>query len=444
MGGRRGRRLPAEPVSLTVERISHEGRGIAHHDGRTAFIQGALPGETVSAVIKRRRRRQEEGQAVEITSHPAASRVEPPCPHFGICGGCSLQHMDPGAQIAHKQAALAELLANTGGVTPAEWLAALTGPTQGYRRRARLGVKYVPRKDDRVLVGFRERFSPHVADIDSCHILDERVGRVLDELAGLVRGLSIPDRIAQIEVAAGDEAVALVFRNLRELSPDDRAALIAFGDRHGFLIFEQPGNESTVAPVGHAHTRVHYALPDYGLRFAFAPTDFTQVNADINRQMVPLALELLEITPDARVLDLFCGLGNFTLPIAREAQAVIGLEGAEPLVERGRENAAANGLENVRFEAADLTTMTPDAAFLGGPIDRVLLDPPRSGALEVLPAIARLAPERIVYVSCGPATLARDVGELVHQHGYRLDKAGLMDMFPHTGHAEAIALLTRT
>ena len=443
MGGRRGRRLPKGPIELDIDRLSHEGRGIGRHDERTAFIQGALPGERVSAEIRRRRRRQEEGQALEVLGEPSTDRVAPPCPHFGICGGCSLQHMDPVAQIRHKADTLAELLLHIGGVTPERWLEPLTSPTAGYRRRARLGVKYVPRKGDRVLVGFRERFSPFVADIDSCHVLDPRVGGLLPALAELVRGLSIPDRIAQIEVAAGDEAVGLVFRNLRALSVADREALIEFGALHGLLIFEQPGNESTVAPVGHESTRLHYRLPDFDLEFAFAPTDFTQVNAGMNRQMVNQAVELLALEPHSHVLDLFCGLGNFTLPVARRAATVIGLEGAESLVERGRENAIANGIDNARFAAADLTALEPTAAWLGGAIDRVLLDPPRSGALEILPAIGRLRPERIVYVSCGPSTLARDAGELVHQHGYRLESAGIMDMFPHTGHAEAMAVFTR-
>lgn len=442
MGGRRARRLPIEPVSMRIERISHEGRGIAHHDGRTAFVQGALPGEQAEVKIRRRRRRQDEGEAVSISA-PANDRVSPPCPHFGICGGCSLQHMDSAAQVRHKQASVADLLTHVGGVSPDRWLPALTGPTQGYRRRARLGVKYVPRKGDRVLVGFRERFSPFVADMDSCHVLDARIGQLLPALAELIRGLSIPDRIAQIEVAAGDQSVGLVFRNLRELSGNDREALIAFGQTHQILMFEQPGNESTVAPLGHSQIRVDYALAEMGLTFAFSPTDFTQVNAAINRQMVPQALELLALEPAHRVLDLFCGLGNFTLPIAQQAAVAIGVEGAESLVERGRENAMRNGIENAQFYAADLTQIEPDAEWLGGHIDRVLLDPPRSGALEVLPAIAKLAPARIVYVSCGPATLARDAGELVHQHGYRLECAGVMDMFPHTAHAEAMALFTR-
>lgn len=443
MGGRRSGRLPQAPIELDIDRISHEGRGIGHNDGRTVFVQGALPGERVSVDIHRQRRRQQEGQALSVVAEAAADRVTPPCEFFGVCGGCSLQHMDPAAQVRHKETTLAELLRHGGDVVPDRWLAPLTGPTAGYRRRARLGVKYVPRKDDRVLVGFRERFSPFVADIESCHVLDARVGDLLVALADLVRGLTIPDRIAQIEVAAGDDSVGLVFRNLRELAPVDREALIAFGHAHDLLIFEQPGNESTVAPVGHSTERLHYRLDEFGLSFAFAPTDFTQINAAINRQMVPQAIEQLALDPESRVLDLFCGLGNFTLPIARQAASVFGVEGAEALVSRGRENAALNGIDNARFEAADLTRLAPDADWLGGGIDRVLLDPPRSGALEVLPAIAGLGPSRIVYVSCGPSTLARDAGELVHRYGYRLETAGLMDMFPHTGHAEAMAVFSR-
>lgn len=443
MGGRRSGRLPQAPIELDIDRISHEGRGIGHNDGRTVFVQGALPGERVSVDIRRQRRRQQEGQALSVVAEPAADRVTPPCEFFGVCGGCSLQHMDPAAQVRHKATTLAELLRHGGDVVPDRWLAPLTGPTAGYRRRARLGVKYVPRKDDRVLVGFRERFSPFVADIESCHVLDARVGDLLVALADLVRGLTIPDRIAQIEVAAGDDSVGLVFRNLRELAPVDREALIAFGHAHDLLIFEQPGNESTVAPVGHSTERLHYRLDDFGLSFAFTPTDFTQINAAINRQMVPQAIEQLALDSESRVLDLFCGLGNFTLPIARHAASVIGVEGAEALVSRGRENAALNGIDNARFEAADLTRLGPDADWPGGGIDRVLLDPPRSGALEVLPAIADLGPSRIVYVSCGPSTLARDAGELVHRYGYRLEAAGLMDMFPHTGHAEAMAVFSR-
>lgn len=442
MARKQGRRVPKEPVNLEIEGLSHEGRGIAHKDGRIVFVQGALPGERVSARILKRRRQQDEGQALSI-ENPAADRVDPPCAHAGTCGGCSLQHLSTEAQLQHKTDSLRELLSRVGQVTPSNWLPPLTGPTTGYRRRARLGAKYVPRKDDRVLVGFRERFSPFIADIDRCMVLDSRVGQHLNALAELIRSLDIPDRIAQIEVAAGDEAVGLVFRNLRTLSPGDRAKLIAFGEAHDFLMFEQPGNESTVAPLGHGVDRLHYALPDHDLRFAFAPTDFTQINAEINRQMVTQAIHLLAIESHHRVLDLFCGLGNFTLPMARQAASVIGVEVAESLVERGRENALLNGIENAVFTAADLATADADVVRPLGTIDRVLLDPPRSGAAEVLPAIAALGAERIVYVSCGPATLARDAGELVHRHGYRLETVGVMDMFPHTIHAEAMALFVR-
>lgn len=443
MGRRQGRRLPAEPVDVEIERLSHEGRGIAHHDGRVMFIQGALPGEKVSAKILKRRRQQDEGQALSV-EQPAPDRVDPPCVHAGICGGCSLQHMSVEAQLKHKSESLAELLSRVGQVSPNRWLPPLTGPTSGYRRRARLGAKFVPRKGDRVLVGFRERFAPFIADIDRCEVLDVRVGERLSDLATLIRSLDIPDRIAQIEVAAGDDEVGLVFRNLRPLSPTDRDKLIAFGKAHQILMFEQPGNEQTVAPVGHTQSRIHYSLPEFDLRLAFSPTDFTQINAAINRQMVHQAIELLALDPTHRVLDLFCGLGNFTLPIARQAAEVIGVEGADSLVERGRENALLNEIDNVTFSAADLTDTNSQPLQSFGKMDRVLLDPPRSGALEVLPAVAALGAERIVYVSCGPATFARDAGELVHTHGYQLEAVGVMDMFPHTSHAEAMGLFVRS
>mgnify|MGYP001086836526 CR=1 FL=1 len=443
MGKRQGRRPPAEPVDVLIEGLSHEGRGIAHNDGRVLFIQGALPGETVSAKIHKRRRQQDEGQATHV-EQPAADRVEPPCSYAGVCGGCSLQHMSVEAQLKHKADSLSELLTRVGRITPQRWLPPLSGPTTGYRRRARLGAKFVPRKGDRVLVGFRERFSPFIADIDHCEVLDRRVGERLSDLSELIRSLDIPDRIAQIEVAAGDDAVGLVLRNLRPLSDADRAKLVAFGELHGFRVFEQPGNEQTVAPIGHTATRLHYALPEFDLRFAFAPTDFTQINASINRQMVHQAVELLALEPTHRVLDLFCGLGNFTLPIARQAGTVIGIEGAESLVERGRENAQLNGIHNVEFLAADLTRVDAGGIPSLNGIDRVLLDPPRSGAIEVLPTIAALGAERIVYVSCGPATFARDAGELVHTHGYELEAVGVMDMFPHTSHAETMGVFVRS
>lgn len=430
-------------METVVSGFSHEGRGIAHVGEKTVFLDGALPGERVRFQYTRRHRKRDEGRTVEVLE-ASPRRIEARCPHFGTCGGCSLQHLSPADQIEHKAGVLAEHFRHMGGVTPERWLEPLTGPVWGYRRKARLAVKHVPRKDDRVLVGFREKHSPFVADIDECHVLDPRVAEQLPRLAGLIRGLDAHDRIPQIEVAAGDDAVGLVFRNLVELTEHDRAALVAFGQAHGFSVYQQPGNESTVEALWPEAPELTYRLPAFDVELRFAPTDFTQINAGINEPMVARALELLAPEPDSRVLDLFCGLGNFTLPIARHAGFVTGVEGAESLVARGRENAERNGLSGrTAFHAADLTADLAGRPWLGEGVDRVLLDPPRSGAAEMLPAIAALAPERIVYVACGPSTLARDAGRLVNDHGYRLTAAGVMDMFPHTAHVESIALFER-
>ncbi|ABI56703.1 23S rRNA (uracil(1939)-C(5))-methyltransferase RlmD [Alkalilimnicola ehrlichii MLHE-1] len=440
--GRRRRRLPREPFEIAITGLSHEGRGIAHHDERTLFVHGALPGERVRAVYTKRRRSVAEARVVEVVS-PAPERIAPHCPHFGVCGGCSLQHLTPERQVELKQSVLMEQFHHMGGVQPERVLAPLTGAPWGYRRKARLAVKHVPRKGG-VLVGFREKHSPFVAEMDRCPVLDPRVGERLTELGRLIEGLSIPDRVPQIEVALGDETGALVFRNLAPLTAADLNRLAGFARDSGLAVYQQPGNEATMAlvhdPVGR---RLDYALPGHGVRLGFRPGDFTQVNAEINRAMVDQALDLLAVEPGQRVLDLFCGLGNFTLPLARRASEVVGVEGAEALVERGRENALRNGLDNVRFYGADLTLAAADQPWATGGFDRVLLDPPRSGAFEVLGLVAALGPKRIVYVSCGPATLARDAGELVHRHGYRLTAAGVMDMFPHTAHVESMAVFQR-
>lgn len=442
MSRRRKNKLPKAPVEVEVDRLSHEGRGIAQVDERAVFITNALPGERVSFQFTKRNRKKAEGRAVEVL-RPAPERIEPGCPHFGYCGGCSLQHLPPEAQIRHKGQVLAEQFQHMGGVTPERWLAPLTGPVWGYRRKARLAVKYVPAKGDRVLVGFREKHSPFVADLEECPVLDPRVGTRLQDLSALIRELSIPDAIPQIEVAAGDEAVGLVLRNLRDFSEPDLDRLKAFAEETGFCLYQQPGNESTITPIHPAAPRLTYRLPAHGVEIEFLPSDFTQVNADINRQMVDRALELLDLQPEDRVLDLFCGLGNFTLPMARQCREVIGVEGAEPLVERGRHNARLNDIPNTAFHAADLTHDQSAAPWWGEGFDQVLLDPPRTGAAEVLPALAATGARRIVYVSCGPATLARDAGLLVHEHGYRLVAAGVMDMFPHTGHVESMAVFER-
>ncbi len=440
MGRRRRPRLPKEPVRLQISGLSHEGRGIAQLDGKTLFVHGALPGETVVARYTRRHRRYDEAAVLEV-EQASPERVEPRCPHFGTCGGCSLQHLPPERQIAFKQGVLLELLRHMGGIAPETVLPPLQGSPWGYRRKARLAVKDVPRKG-RVLVGFREKYSPYVADMDSCEVLDPRVGQRLDALSALVAGMSRPDRIPQIEVAIGDNGVALVFRNLEPLTAGDRERLADFGRDNDIMMLEQPGNEHTVAPVWPPNPELHYVVA--GETLNFRPTDFTQVNAELNLKMVDRALNLLAPAPGDRILDLFCGLGNFTLPLARRAAEVVGVEGDPALVERARENARNNGLGWAEFHVANLAEPVDHLPWARVAFNKVLLDPPRSGAQEVLPQVAGFRPERIVYVSCNPSTLARDAGELVHRYGYQLRSAGVMDMFPHTAHVESIACFQRS
>ncbi len=438
---RRRSRIPAEPVDVEVSSLSHEGRGIAHVDGKATFVHGALPGERVRMRYTRRHRRFDEGR-VEAVLTPSPERIEPRCPNFGVCGGCSLQHMPADAQIRFKQDVLLEQLGQFGSVQPERVLEPLTGPVWGYRRKARLAVKDVPGKG-RVLVGFREKHSPYVADMTECHVLDPRVADRLSDLSGLIAGLSCRDRLPQIEVAIGGDTVALVFRNLRPFTTADHEALAAFGRQHGFAMYEQPGNEDTVAPVWPAEPRLAYRPAPGEPEIVFQPTDFTQVNHDINAAMVGRALEYLAPKADDRILDLFCGLGNFSLPLARRAGTVVGVEGDERLVRRARENATASGLTNAAFHAADLSREDEQPQWLSDGFDSILLDPPRSGAAEVIPRLGGLGAGTIVYISCNPATLARDAGMLVHDHGYRLEAAGVMDMFPHTAHVESIAVFRK-
>ncbi|WP_290647693.1 23S rRNA (uracil(1939)-C(5))-methyltransferase RlmD [Aquisalimonas sp.] len=435
---RRRSRIPGEPVDVQVESLSHEGRGIAHIAGKTVFVHGGLPGEAVRMRYTKCHRRFDEGR-VEAVLAPAPERVEPRCPHFGVCGGCSLQHMPPEQQIRFKQGVLLEQLAHIGGVTPETVLDPITGPIWGYRRKARLAVKDVPAKG-RVLVGFREKHSPYVADMTECHVLDPRVADRLTDLSALVAGLSCRGRLPQIEVAIGDDTVALVFRNLHPFTGADYRRLAAFGEQHGLAIYEQPGNEDTVTPVWPGAPRLAYRPAPGEPVIEFQPTDFTQVNRGINTAMVERVLEYLQPQPADRVLELFCGLGNFSLPLARRAGEVVGVEGDERLVRRAQENAARNGIANARFYAADLAADTDTPAWLDRPVDKILLDPPRSGAAAVIARVGGLAARTVLYISCNPATLARDAGALVHEHGYRLERAGVMDMFPHTAHVESLAL----
>jgi 23S rRNA (uracil1939-C5)-methyltransferase len=421
--------------------MSHDGRGVAHVEEKATFIQGALPGEDVRFRYTMRKRSHDEGLVTDVLK-PSALRVEPLCEHYAICGGCSLQHMDAEAQVQAKQGVLLDNLQHIGKVEPESILPPLTNDSPwGYRRKARLGVKWVPKKG-KVLVGFRERGSSFIADLNHCHVLHPRVGKLLPQLSELIEQLSIRDRVPQIEMAMDDERCVLIFRILDALSGKDRQLLREFGERHQVIPYLQPAGPDTVAPLDHG-VDLYYELPDEQLQLGFLPGDFTQVNTEINRKMVARALEMLDLNAKDNVLDMFCGVGNFTLPLARYAGEVHGVEGDAGLVERARANAQRNKLTNVEFFTANLYEELAPADWLNRQFNKVLLDPPRSGAQQVLHLLPKMGVETILYISCYPGTLARDAGELVNEHGYRLISAGVMDMFPHTAHVESIALFQR-
>lgn len=433
-------RVPAEPETGTVAGLNHDGAGVVR-GAKAAFVPGSLPGEQIRFVRRQRHRQYDDAELLEVLV-PAADRVAPRCAHFGVCGGCALQHLAPEAQLAAKQGELAEALQRIGNVAPEEWFAPLAGPRWAYRRRARLGAKYVPKRG-RVLVGFRERAKPYVAALTRCEILAAPVDGLIEPLSELLTGMQAREAVPQIEVAVADAATALVFRVLEPLGEADLARLREFERYRAVHVFLQPGGLDSVAPLTSPAPRLAYALPRFGLELEFEPIDFIQVNGLLNRELVGRAVDLLGCGPGDHVLDLFCGLGNFTLPIARSGASVFGVEGDAGLVARARRNAERNGLGEVRFAAANLAAPEAGAPWLAGPCSHVLLDPPRAGALEMLPAVAALAPARIVYVSCHPGSLARDLGVLCGEHGYRLRGAGVIDMFPHTTHVESIALLER-
>jgi 23S rRNA (uracil1939-C5)-methyltransferase len=434
--------LPMTPVRVLVESLAHDGRGVAHVEGKVVFIDEALPGEEVDFIYTESRRDYAEGKVVNLISR-SADRVDAACPHFGVCGGCSFQHVDAKAQIRIKQDLLVEQFKRIGKLEiPVIW-EALTGPHWGYRRKARMGVKYVAKKN-RVLVGFRERRHPYLAEIDSCKVMHASVGSKLIELGEMIAKLTIREKIPQIEVAIGDDECVLAFRTLEPASMEDKEYLRAFGQQHGVSICLQPKGPDTIVPLdGEAEVIPHYALPDQGLIFKFRPAMFTQVNYDINRQMINRVLAALELNAQDNVLDLFCGLGNFTLPMATQAGSVVGIEGDLPLVKHAQENARYNNISNVEFYMADLTKAIADQVWANRHYNKILLDPSRAGASDVLPHFKRWQPELIVYVSCNPSTLARDAGILVNELGYQLVQAGVMDMFPQTGHVESIALFKR-
>ena len=435
------KRLDGPPQEADIVDLTHEGHGVARIEGKAVFVPDALPGERV--VLRRTRRHRNFDEAMlETVLRPSPERVEPGCPHFGLCGGCALQHLSPEAQLTFKQTQLTENLARLGGVAPERMLEPLTGPVWGYRRRARLGVKYVRRKG-RVLVGFRERSAPFVADLHECRVLAPPADRLIDPLATLIGGLSIAERVPQVELAVSDDACAMVLRVLEPPSPADLDRLREFEAARAVRLYLQPGGPASVAPIAPENPPLRYELDRAGVSIEFGPTDFIQVNGAVNSAMVERALELLAPLPSDRVLDLFCGLGNFSLPLAMHAGRVIGVEGDPSLVKRASANAVRNGLANAEFHVADLTASSQGAPWACGTYERVLLDPPRAGAREVLPVVGACGAVRVVYISCHPGSLARDAGILVREHGFRLTEAGVMDMFPHTTHVEAIAVFER-
>jgi 23S rRNA (uracil1939-C5)-methyltransferase len=426
------------PVVTTIVDLTHDGQGVADLAGQRVFVADALPGERVEIALRKRRRKLKEADLLRVLE-PSPDRVTPGCAHFGLCGGCALQHLEHGAQLKFKERVVAEALKRIARVEPMQWLPPVMSEPWHYRRKARLGAKYVAAKG-RVLVGFRERAGPYIADMQRCPVLVEPLGDLLEELAALIGQSGVRERIPQIEAAVADDATALVFRVLDEPSAADAEAFKAFGARHGIDMYWQRGGPGTVAPIDGARA-LQYRLERFGLTFEFLPTDFVQVNARVNSELVATAVELAAVSSTDRVLDLFCGLGNFSLPLAQRAGELLGVEGEAGLVARAVRNAARNGIANARFLTADLAAK--DWSFYREPWDVVVLDPPRTGAESSIAELERSKPRRIVYVSCHPATLARDAAVLVERQGYTLRKARVFDMFPHTHHVEALALFER-
>ncbi|MFC0820106.1 23S rRNA (uracil(1939)-C(5))-methyltransferase RlmD [Moraxella marmotae] len=473
----RKRLADAPLIDFTITNLAHDGRGVAVYQdnhpthnpdkvGKKVFISFALPNETVSVKLTNSKKTFEEGDSQAIIANPHPKRQTPPCPHFGVCGGCSLQHWDADGQIAFKQSVLSELLTHQAGVQPEHWLPPLVGDRLGYRTKARMGVRYVAKKQT-ALVGFRERASNFLAALDECHILDKRIGFEIENLKALITSLDAKDAIAQLEVAMGEtlphiadsqKSVAVIIRHLSELSDADMDKLRQFFDERDWQLFLQPKGSDSVHRIDTDNARassltvpptggLFYHLPNFDLTYEFSPLDFTQVNLSVNQKMMDLACQLLDLQAGERVLDLFCGLGNFSLALARkvgETGFVIGVEGSSEMTERAKMNAHANGIHHAEFYAQDLTQDFSHQPWATGEnrFDALLIDPPRSGAWEVMAYLPKFNAKRIVYVSCNPATLARDTKALIDA-GYRLTHAGVMDMFSHTGHVESIARFER-
>lgn len=433
--------LQTESTTVTITGLTHDGRGIATINGKAAFITGALPGEIITYKITKKHSRYLEGEALEIIQ-ASPDRTHPLCPHFQICGGCSLQHMQDEKQILFKQQVLLDQLHHFGKIKAEQIIPPLSHQAWNYRRKARLGVRYV-RKKERVLVGFREKHSRYLAELTSCPVLHESVGQRLPAFCELIETLSQKEQIPQIEIAVSDTATALVFRHLMPLTDEDIIKLQQFAEKYQFHIYLQansPNNLKKIYPLSDESQRLTYSLTEFELEMKFHPLDFIQVNGQVNQLLIKRALEWLEPNANDTILDLFCGLGNFTLPIARFAKQVIGIEGSVDMVDRAKENALHNNIINAEFYAANLMEPVSYATWLKKQYSKILLDPPRAGAKEIIPF---LSAKKILYISCNPATLARDAGELVYNLGYTLKRIGVVNMFPHTSHIEAIALFEK-
>jgi len=448
MGRRRNRKkLDLTPREISIESMAHDGRGVGRgEDGKVVFVDYALPGEKVRFVPVMNRKSYLFGSTIEVLE-ASEHRIEPKCKVFGQCGGCVLQHLDERVQIQYKQQQLLENFKKIGDVQPDELLTPMTGEHWGYRRRARLGAKFVPKKGG-MIVGFRERNSSYIQPTERCEVLYPEVSALLPELRATLEQTSCNDKIPQVEISVADNATVMIVRHLETFLQNDLDLLTEFAKKHQVQIFLQPGNLKSVHPLYPENpASLFYEFSEFDIKVEFLPTDFIQVNSGINQQLVSRAIELLDVKKNDRVLDLFCGVGNFTLPLARHSQHVVGVEGDQALVNRALYNKELNGLPEVDFHFGDLfkedMSATSHGDWLDQKFDKILLDPPRSGAAEIVKRIPQFEPSKIVYVSCGPATLARDAGVLVNEHGYRMTQAGVIDMFPHTAHVESIAVFQK-
>lgn len=439
---RRRQRIPKEPIELSITDLSHDGRGIARHNDKVVFVQNALPGETVMAQLNRRTRHFDEATAQSI-ENASTDRVEPACEFYDRCNGCTMMHVSDVKQIDFKFNTLKSNFEKMADLQPVRWLPHLSDRHWHYRRRARLSVKWVPGKD-KVLVGFREKNGRFVADMDYCLVLEKPLADLIKPLQELVMAMTIKTHIPQVECAMSDQQPALIMRHMRPLPDEDITRLKEFAKAHDIQLFLQSKGPDTVTPIQPDYSALSFDLPQHNLRYEFLPNDFIQVNQVMNEKMIDRVLSIMNLNKQSKVLDLFCGLGNFTLPIARHSQEIIGVEGDQQLVERARHNAEINNLSNVSFFTADLTKDHSQSAWFQQDFSHVLIDPPRSGAWDILPLIASTSAKTLVYVSCHPASLARDSQRLVDDLGFTMQSAGVMDMFPHTSHVESMAVFTRS